>query len=134
MKRLVAILTMAGLCGCAAFGPPASTAPATPVFFSPFSADLDDSALSAIQSAAKQAIAQPDAPVYVTGAADSVGSKRANKYLSETRAQVVADQLAADGVDESRILVKGVGMLTPKFVPTGTPTQGARRVLIQVGG
>ena len=135
MKKLLILGVLAGLGGCAALEPPAGTpTPATPVFFQPFSAALDQPALNNIASAAKAANAQPDVPVTVIGSADSVGSAKANKYLSETRAQVVADQLAADGVAQDRLRIHARGIIQPTIEASGTPVQAARRVLIEIGG
>jgi outer membrane protein OmpA-like peptidoglycan-associated protein len=134
MRRILCIGILAGLTACAATTPQGPLPPAVPVFFQPWSAALDNNALSAIASAAQGAKAMPEADVSVTGAADSQGSQQANIYLSKTRAQVVADQLAADGVDPSRIRVHGVGIVPATGVPDGTPAQFARRVVIQVGG
>ncbi len=107
------------------------TSPATPVFFQPFSAALDQPALTIIAAAAKAANAEPDAPITVTGAADSVGGSKANELLSETRAQVVADALVSDGVAQSRITVTGIGEATTPT--TGAAAQFSRRALIQIG-
>jgi outer membrane protein OmpA-like peptidoglycan-associated protein len=137
MKKFIMVSVLCVLSGCTSMSSvdtPPTTTPATPVFFQPFSAALDEPALSTIASVAKAASQQPDTKVFVTGAADSVGSAKANKYLSETRAQVVADALAADGVDESRIHIRALGIVPPTVGPTGTPAQSARRVLIQLGG
>lgn len=135
MKKILIISALAALGGCASMeAPPGPPLPATPVFFQPFSAALDEPALNAIANAAKAANAQPDAPVTVIGAADSVGSVLANKYLSETRAQVVADQLAADGVAQDRLHIQARGIIYPSNTATGTPVQAARRVLIEIGG
>lgn len=133
MKRFLCIGVLAGLAACATpqKGP---LPPSVPVFFQPWSAALDSNALSAIASAAQGAKAMPTADVSVTGAADSTGSAQANVYMSKTRAQVVADQLAADGVDPSRIQVHGVGIVPAAGIPDGSPAQFARRVVIQVGG
>ena len=68
----------------------------------------------------------------VTGAADSVGSSKANKDLSQTRAQVVADALVSDGVAPGRIHTRAIG-IAPSHAAYGTPAQYARRALIQVG-
>jgi outer membrane protein OmpA-like peptidoglycan-associated protein len=136
MKKILLISLLSVLSGCTSPGymdATAVNAPATPIFFQPFSAALDESALTMIANTAKAANAQPDANVYVTGAADSVGSALANEYLSETRAQVVADALVADGVAPSRIRMRAVG-ITSAPVPDGTPAQSARRVLIQIAG
>jgi outer membrane protein OmpA-like peptidoglycan-associated protein len=124
------MLALASFTTAAALSP---LPPAVPVFFQPWSAALDASALKAIATAAKVAKDNPTEDVLVTGAADSVGSKQANIYMSETRAQVVADQLVVDGVSQDRIRTKADGIV-PSPTPTGTYSQFARRVLIQVGG
>jgi outer membrane protein OmpA-like peptidoglycan-associated protein len=134
MKKILMFSLLCALSGCdsgSMMDASAVNAPATPVFFQPFSAALDESAMTTIANAAKAAEAQPDATVIVTGAADSVGSSLANKYLSETRAQVVADALAADGLVPSRIHTRAVGIANAPG-PVGAPAQSARRVLIQI--
>jgi outer membrane protein OmpA-like peptidoglycan-associated protein len=139
MKKFLTISMLCGLTGCASIGslpfmgPPPVTSPATPVFFQPLSAALDAPALSTISSVAKAANNQPDARIIVTGAADNVGSAQANKYLSEARAQMVADALAADGISSARIRIRGVGTAPSPAAP-GMPAQSARRVLIQLQG
>jgi OOP family OmpA-OmpF porin len=127
---MMALLTSAA--GCAYLplgGPPASTAPATPVFFQPLSAQLDPDALSAIASAAAAANQAPDAPVTVTGAADKVGTSDANKLLSRQRAAAVAAQLESDGVASTRIHAYGIG---EAGLP-GNEAQANRRALIRIG-
>ena len=61
----------------------------------------------------------------VTGAADLTGSKQANSLLSELRAQVVADQLIADGADSHQIKQTGLGS-----VDYALSSQESRRVVI----
>ncbi len=134
MKRLLSMTVLVALAGCAPTIPPGGLPPATPVFFEPWSAALDDHAIAAIATAAQGAQATPTAEVVVTGAADSTGSAQANIYISETRAQMVADQLAADGVARERIKVRGVGVVSASPIPAGMPAQFSRRVLIQVEG
>jgi outer membrane protein OmpA-like peptidoglycan-associated protein len=102
------------------------------VFFQPFSAALDAPALTTIASVAQEAKEKPGTRVTVTGAADSVGSSKANKDLSQTRAQVVADALVSDGVAPGRIHTRAIG-IAPSHAAYGTPAQYARRALIQVG-
>jgi outer membrane protein OmpA-like peptidoglycan-associated protein len=104
-----------------------------PVFFQPWSAALDANASSTIAIAAKTAAANPTYPVIVTGSADTVGGAQANKDMGLTRAQVVADALAADGVAESRIAVVSTGSISSPGTATGSYAQFSRRVLIQVG-
>jgi outer membrane protein OmpA-like peptidoglycan-associated protein len=132
MRKFLVFSMLWGVSACAYLpgGPPVPTTPATPVFFQPFSAALDPAALSTIASAAQAANEEPGVRVTVIGAADNTGTPAANRYLSETRAQVVADTLVADGVDRSRIRVRGIG-------ETGAPNdmaQSSRRALISIGG
>ncbi|WP_298216161.1 OmpA family protein [Acidocella sp.] len=131
MKKIIIFSMLAGLGGCASAP---QTPPATPVFFQPWSAALDQPALTTIATVAKAANAQPDAPVEVTGAADSVGDTQANEQLAQARAQAVANQLVADGVARERLRVDTVGEIKPKLVAPGTPVQADRRVLIRIGG
>ena len=131
MKLILTIAALAALTGCATTPP--SPLRTTPVFFQPWSAALDANALSAIAIAAQTAQAEPQARVEVTGAADSVGGDKANRYISEARAQMVADQLETDGVAPGRIAVRGAGVVHD-LAPIGTPSQFARRVLIVIGG
>jgi len=118
-------LLLAGLAAC-------STAPAEPlgptyvVFFTPFSADLGDAALGVIADAGQAAQAAPGHRIVVAGYADRVGSTEANQTLSKLRAQVVADRLAARGVDRGRI------RLRPKGSVGGDPGVESRRVEIDI--
>ena len=97
------------------------------VFFGSWSALIDQSAQDAVRSAAAAAN-QGKGTVHVTGYASTVGSADANKLLSQLRAQVVADQLVADGVDAKRIALTGVGPTSFMADPLE-----ARRVKIEVG-
>lgn len=74
-----------------------------PVYFQPWSAQLDATAQRTVSVAAAQAKENPDLPVAVAGFADPTGSSQANVDMSRTRAQVVTDQLVADGVAPKRI-------------------------------
>ncbi len=134
MRKILIVCGLAGLSGCAVpLGDTTPVGPATPVFFQPFSAALDAPAEAVIASTAQAAKISPQMRVIVTGAADSVGSEKMNYYLSETRAQIVADTLMQDGVPEERIEIRANGTaqaIAP--VQTGTPAQSARRVLIQL--
>jgi outer membrane protein OmpA-like peptidoglycan-associated protein len=131
MNRFAALLSFAGLL---AFAATAGAAPAAyPVFFQPWSAAIDANAGSTISIAAKAAQANPQAPVTVTGSADTVGSPAANKDLALTRAQVVADALVNDGIATSRITVVSAGEVSSPGTAPGNFAQFSRRVLIQVG-
>ncbi len=134
MKKFLMISLLSGVSACASLpfmGPRAASTPDTPVFFQPASAALDQPALTSIQSAAEAAQARPGAPVYVTGAADSIGPAAANQQLSQARAQAVASALASDGVASGRIHTDWIG---ESAAPApDTHAQAARRVLIRIG-
>ncbi|HJS86916.1 MAG TPA: OmpA family protein [Acetobacteraceae bacterium] len=123
MRRLALSLLL--LCLAAGHSSAAGTQRNFVVFFQKWSAAFDDPALRVIAEAARWAKSHPDAQVSVTGAADRTGSRQANILLSELRAQVVADQLAADGADPRRIKQMGLGS-----VDYALSSQESRRVVI----
>lgn len=100
-----------------------------PVFFTPGSAELDQTAQAVIQVAADYAKAHRRQGVVVTGYTDASGDGSANLPLSERRAAAVTDQLVTDGVDRGRIHHNAHGA-------TNVPLSGQadRRVDIQIGG
>jgi len=51
----------------------------------------------------------PDVDVEITGYADPRGGSQANMALSKARAQTVADQLSAQGINTSRLRVAALG-------------------------
>jgi outer membrane protein OmpA-like peptidoglycan-associated protein len=99
------------------------------VFFQEWSAAIGPEAEKAITAAAQYAKDHPADAVKVTGYADTTGSAAANVYMSHARAQVVADQLITDGVDQARIAVDAAGA-------TGyaLSSQESRRAGIVIGG
>lgn len=115
----------AGLGACATFD---SSGPRYAVFFQEWSASLDDGGLATVAQASEWARAHPAAEVHVVGYADPEGSPQANRDLSRTRAQVVADGLAAGGVAQQRIRIDGAGS-----VGYAMDSQEARRVTISLG-
>lgn len=131
MRNFFLFSAILGTAGCSMMmtsNPPVPTTPATPVFFQPFSASLDQPALTTIAAAAKAANEEPNDKVTVIGAADNTGASDSNKALSKARAQIVAGQLVTDGVDQSRIHTYGIG-------ETGAPfdmSQDSRRALIEI--
>ena len=68
----------------------------------------------------------PGHRVVVAGYADRLGSADANQTLSKLRAQVVADRLAADGVERGRIVLRAKGSVG------GDPGVESRRVAIDI--
>ncbi|HEY2132329.1 MAG TPA: OmpA family protein [Acetobacteraceae bacterium] len=125
MRRFFAVGLMLALGGCAAGEGSTSR---YVVFYQQWSAQLDTSAKSVVDGAAAFAMRHPTQPVIVVGYADPDGSSQANIDISRARAQVVSDELVANGVAPARIQRSARG--TTDF--TGT-SQESRRVEIDVG-
>jgi outer membrane protein OmpA-like peptidoglycan-associated protein len=66
-----------------------------------------------VADAARTLKGNPSVHVSVDGHTDSVGSEAYNQKLSERRARAVADALVEDGVDRSRLDVRGFGKTKP---------------------
>jgi outer membrane protein OmpA-like peptidoglycan-associated protein len=126
MRRFACLLLLA-VAACTAS--PSSPPHKVVVFFQEWSAAIDPAATGAISTAAQWAKDHPGTAIKVTGYADPTGSAAANDFLSHTRAQVVADQLVTDGVDQSRIAIGAQG--ATGFTLT---SQESRRVEIAIGG
>lgn len=134
MRRRIVVASLLAMSGVVAAPLPASARPnAYPVFFQPWSAAISDTAAQTIKTAARTALADPSAQITVTGSADTVGGKLANKYMSETRAQVVSDALVADGVASRRIRVDALGATLGPGATSQSYDQFSRRVVIEVG-
>ncbi len=120
-------IVLAGIAAC-------TTTPAEPleptyiVFFTPFSADLDDGARGVIADASRAAQTASGHRIVVAGYADRTagGSPAVNQTLSKLRTQVVADSLVAQGVDRGRIVLR------PKGSIGGDPGVESRRVAIEI--
>jgi len=125
MRRLAPLLLFCLFAGSAY----AQTTPNYVIFFQEWSAALDDSAQGVITQAANWAKAHPGSRVVVTGFADTTGSQKANLLLSELRAQMVVDQLTADGVTEQRMRPVGRGSVKSAF-----NMQESRRVQVSFTG
>jgi outer membrane protein OmpA-like peptidoglycan-associated protein len=97
------------------------------VFFHAWSAELDPAAQDVVAAAANLARQNPATRVEVVGFASTVGSQRANLYLSLLRAQLISDRLVEAGIDAARISSVGEGS-----VSSVDTAQEARRVEIVV--
>ena len=118
---------LGGMAACAPAAQPVTPeTPAYVVFFTPFSADLDDGAKSVIAEASQAAQSMPGRRVIVAGYADRIGAAATNQTLTKLRAQIVADGLVAKGVDRGRIV------LQPKGSIGGDPGVEGRRVMIEL--
>ena len=125
MRRLWVLGLLLAISACV--GPPPASQPLV-VYYQQWSASLDDPAMQIIASAATSANGQQTLPVVVTGFADPEGSPQANRDLSRTRAQRVADGLIVDGVAKERISVTAHGS-----VGFAMDAQESRRVTISLG-
>lgn len=82
------------------------------VYFDEFSANLSPDAQNVIGEAARYAKEHGARMVRVEGRASATGSAAANQHLTETRTQVVYDQLQRDGVDPTIIQQQPLGQIT----------------------
>jgi outer membrane protein OmpA-like peptidoglycan-associated protein len=79
------------------------------IYFDEFSANLTQKSRDVIADAAKQAREINAKAVRVEARASATGSATANKYLAMTRSQVVADELAKDGVNPTIVQQVPIG-------------------------
>jgi outer membrane protein OmpA-like peptidoglycan-associated protein len=126
MRRRIAILS-AAFALLAAAPLPAQAQEKFIVFFHAWSAELDPAARDVVAAAANYARANPAMRVEVVGFASTVGSPRANLYLSLLRAQLVSDRIAEAGIAADRIARVGEGS-----VNSVGSAEEARRVEIVV--
>ena len=119
MRRLTILGLLLALAACA--NPGAAGQQRYAVFFQEWSAALDQPAKDVVAQAASWANTHPAAEVHVIGYADPEGSPQANRDLSRTRAQVVADGLAADGVAAQRVHIEGAGSVAYAMDFAGSP-------------
>jgi outer membrane protein OmpA-like peptidoglycan-associated protein len=127
LLRVALLLPMAvGLAGCNTWW--SQTPSDYPVFFSPGSAALNETAKAVIQVAADYAKQHTRQGVVVNGYTDLSGSAAANAALSSERAKAVTEQLVTDGVARARIRYNANG-------PSGALLSGQadRRVDITIG-
>jgi outer membrane protein OmpA-like peptidoglycan-associated protein len=82
------------------------------VYFNEFSALLTDDAHRVVAEAAAKAKEYGTKTVRVEGRASATGSPAANQHLTETRTQVVYDELQKDGVDPTTIQQQPLGQTT----------------------
>ena len=123
MRRVCLGFCLLALSGCAQDGPERTF----PVFFTPFSAQLDTPALAIVDNAAAISKRYPAAPVEVTGYADTVVGPIENAKLSQQRADAVTAQLIKDGVPASDIVTKAGGV-----PPSSQPGVKDRRAEIDI--
>jgi OmpA-OmpF porin, OOP family len=79
------------------------------VYFDEFSAYLSPRARAIIARAAKQARASGAKSVTVQARASATGTVQTNRYLAMTRASIVTDELAADGIEPAMVRQEPIG-------------------------
>jgi outer membrane protein OmpA-like peptidoglycan-associated protein len=125
MRHLLRVGLLLLLGACALFEPSGQR---YVVFFRGSSAQIDEAAGAVLVGAANWAKKHPDMPVIVASYADPYGSEQANAAFTRARAQVVVDELVANGVMPSRIQRLAIGSVKFQSDP-----QESRRVEITVG-
>jgi OOP family OmpA-OmpF porin len=79
------------------------------IFFDEFSANLTQKSRDVIADAAKDARETKARAIRIEARGSATGSVQANIYLALTRSQIVADQLAKDGVNPAMIRQVPIG-------------------------
>lgn len=83
--------------------------------FAPGAATLTKGSASALEQAAQLLRSRPDITFRVVGHTDDEGALELNLKLSQSRAEAVADALAAvNGVERSQLTAHGLGYLAPR--------------------
>lgn len=96
------------------------------------SARLKPAMMSALDDvAARIAASRGNETLSVVGHTDSSGSETYNQGLSERRAQAVADYLAGQGVDSSRVSASGMGETSP-IADNGTSDGRSRNRRVEI--
>ncbi|HLY57486.1 MAG TPA: OmpA family protein [Stellaceae bacterium] len=94
-----------------------------PVYFEEFSAFLGNDAHKIIANAAARFKEAGAHAIRIEGRASATGSVLANKYLAQTRTQVVADELQKDGISVDIVRQDPIGQ-----TGSGDTTVAERRV------
>jgi len=116
MRRLIFAGSLLALAGCAAPSLTASGQPLRyPLYFQELSARLDSEGKQVVAEAAAYAGAHPFADVSVIGFAHPDVSPQESADIARTRAQVVVDELVADGVAAGRIRQSSMGSTSYAF-------------------
>lgn len=99
------------------------------------SAELTDLGKGQVYLAAQRLKEKHDITVVIEGHTDAVGSEEYNRKLGQRRAQTVMSELAAQGIDPSRMSVAGAGENAPLINDDAQWARAVnRRVEFQVKG
>ncbi len=122
----LAALLLGLVVGCVPQAPP-SDAGRFLVYFDEFSANLTPQARQIVADAAQRTRETTARSIRIEGRASATGSPAANQRLAETRSQVVADELARDGLDPTTFRQVWIGQ-----TGSGDPSVAERRVDIVI--
>ena len=95
------------------------------VFFDEFSANLTPEARKVVADAVSRVRETGTRSIRIEARASATGSPAANQRLAETRSQVVADELRADGISPAMLRQVPIGQ-----TGSGDPSVAERRVVI----
>ncbi|HEX3863967.1 MAG TPA: OmpA family protein [Stellaceae bacterium] len=124
LRPLLYVAALATLAACMPMaGPGANDAGRFLVYFDEFSANLTPEAKKVVADAVAQAKATQAHGVRIEARASATGSPQANQPLAQTRSQVVADELAKDGLNPATFSQVSVGQ-----TGSGDPSVADRRV------
>lgn len=99
------------------------------------SVELTDLGKGQVYLAAQRLKEKDDLTVVIEGHTDSVGSPEYNRKLGQRRAQVVMNELAAHGIDPSRMSAASIGQNVPRIDQDSQWARATnRRVEFQVQG
>jgi outer membrane protein OmpA-like peptidoglycan-associated protein len=93
------------------------------VYFDEFSANLTPEARGVIAGAVRRVRETNSRAVRIEARASATGSPTANQRLAETRSQVIADELARDGISPAMLRQVPIGQ-----TGSGDPSVAERRV------
>jgi len=108
-----------------------NVAMASDVLFSSGSANLYPGGRDKLRQFAGVLSRYPRQSVQIIGHTDSRGTEESNNELSQRRAQAVADELIANGVDRSRISTRGMGESQP-IATNDTPEGRAQNRRVEI--
>ena len=85
------------------------------VLFAYDKSNLSDEAKTSLNKLVKVLNSYPDTDIELQGHTDSKGSEEYNQALSERRANSVSGYLVGQGINGSRLTIKGFGETIPKY-------------------
>lgn len=112
MIRIVGALLLLLVGGCAPLTLQGKEESRYLIYFNEFSAYLSADAHRVIETAAQRAHEIGATGVVIEGRASATGSPAANQYLTETRTQVVYDELQKDGISPAIMQQRPFGQTT----------------------